>query len=166
MENLVETKALNLIRDTRQQAKERKGSAQRIGGASSTYVLSESSGQFDWSGLVNGPSGNPTYGINQFIITLTSSTAENPLVDLSLVGYYASSGSNWVEYTYERSEDDAWSFTAPELNFIFEELPGLANEPFKVRYRAAIVGRVNTSAAFKLQAVGTDAVTIEVARVS
>ena len=164
--DLPEKRIQRVLQEARQVGRERKGSKQRTGGASLAFRLSEHSSEFAWSGLVNGATANPTYGLAQFIVTLTSDVSDVPLVDLALELFYSTDGTNWSRYTRQQSSSDLMSFTAPEMRWAVNVLPGAENGPGESRWFVAIDARTNTRAAFKIQAIGIDNVSIGVQRIA
>lgn len=164
--DLPENVAVRRLQDARQVSRERKGSNQRTGGSNIAFFVSASDDTYDWIGLVDGPTGNPDYGLAQFVVTLTASVAIVPLIDVALVVYYSPDGITYTEYTEEDSSSDAWNMTAPEMGFGIEPLTGVTNPAHELQFRAGLNARMNTRAAFKLQAVGSDEVEISVTRVS
>lgn len=165
-DDLPENRMVRSLQDARQVSRERKGSNQRTGGSNIAFFVSSSANTYDWSGAVNGTSGSTDYGFNQFVVTLTSETAIVPLVDLAATFYYAADGVNFIEYTQEHSSSDSWNFVAPEIHFGLEPLAGTSNATHELKFRVWISARINTVVAFKLQVVGSDEVTIAIARIA
>jgi hypothetical protein len=161
-----ENRLISSLIDSRQTARERKGSVQRVSGGNLAFLVSETEDLFDWSGLLDGPGGVPTYGQARFVITLTSSTGGVPLVDVAVVVYYSPDGITWEEYTYERGESDQYGGVSPEMFRALDVAPGADNGPGEVRYALQLFGKENTHAAFKLQVAGIDAVSINVTRIA
>ncbi|TFC63704.1 hypothetical protein E3O62_02435 [Cryobacterium sp. TMT2-15-1] len=166
LDNLPENQLVRTIVDARQTARELKGSNQLVSGANLAFFVSQSASTYDWSGLLDGLAGIPTYGQARFVITLTSPIAVVPLVDVAVVAYYSADGVTWGEYTYRRGLNDQYNGIAPELRRSLEVLPGIENGPGEAKFMLQLFGKQNSRVAFKLQVTGTDEVSITVTRVA
>lgn len=166
VDDLPERGLVKSVIEEREIARERKGSAQRVSGANLAYLMSESTLTYDWSGLLDGVVGTPTYGQARFVVTLTSTTTIVPLVDVAAVVYYSSDGVTWEEYAYERGLNDQYNGVAPEMRRTIDVLPGIENGPGEAKYALQLFGKQNARAAFKLQVVGIDMVAISVTRIA
>lgn len=165
IDGLPERRVVTTIADARQVSRERKGSSVKVTGANLAYITSQTGSTYDWSGPLDGAAGSPTYRQARFTITLTSSKAEVPLVDLAATLYYSPTGSGYTEYPVRQYYLDTYTGTGgPELWRQLRVNPGVENGPGESRWTFHVFGKVGSFIAFKLQAVGTDELTISITR--
>lgn len=164
IDDLPERGVVRAVTTAREASRERKGSAQRVSGANLSFFASESSLTYDWSGRLNAVSAYPGEGYAGFTITLESTTAVVPLTDLAITVYYSTNGSTWSEYPYAQGIMDYYNGVPPAMTRFLEPLQGAEVEPHASQYSFLLYGTHNTWAAFKVQAFGSDEVSINVVR--
>lgn len=137
---------------------------QRVSGANLAFIVSESDGSFDASGtLTASPNGGLYWG--RWRINLQADTAIVPLVDVAITLYYSPDGVNWEEYTSKRGlEENNVTFINPAIWRTLAPMPGFENKPQEVNYSFQLVAWTAARVRFKVQAVGTDDVTIAIER--
>lgn len=163
LDELPERQLVRVLEDARQTEQERKGAAQFVGGSSLAFFVSKSAAQFDWSGRLStvDPSG---HGMAGFVVSFLSETAEVPLTDISVTCYHSTDGVNWSEYTYGRGIAESYNGTNPGITRFIQELQGAEIAPNTSMYSLMFYGQLNAWWAFKVEAVGTDEVMINVTR--
>lgn len=164
VDDLAENRVVSAVRQARQASAELKGSVQRVSGANIAFVTSQSDNQYDWIGRIDGAF-SPFYGRARFVITLTSSRAVVPMVDVALTLYYSADGVTYNEYTFAQGLSDNFTGTSPEIDRTLNLLPGFVNAEGEVRYNFFLIGDLNARVAFKVQVVGIDEVDIAITRV-
>lgn len=152
------------LAEARQVARERKGSPQRVSGANLAFFTSSSPSTYDWTGRLDTLDSFASRGYASFSITLTSETAEVPLTDIAITVYTSSDGVSWSEYTYAQGVADYYNGNAPEMVRFIDVLQGAEVDANTARYSLLLHGTYNAYAAFKVQAFGSDEVTISVTR--
>lgn len=162
-DNLPEQAVETTMRRIAQTAKERKGK-QRTGGASSRFFTSENPGQFDWSGKLSTPDPqSPTFGIKQFLVTLTAERVNFLQDDLVKEVYVSSdSGATWKRHTYK----DATKLVPPYAFYGASRYPTTVNDLHISKWLLSFDGPLNTWVAFKLQVIADDRVSISMVALS
>lgn len=165
LEALPEHQLRAAIAAAKQADKERKGAPQHVSGANLTYFVTETQAEFDWSGRLSKRTGSG-FGYEEFFITLTSGTQVVPLADVALTLFYSTDGVSWEEYTYARGITENFSGTNPQISRFLEPLQGAEVPPRTSAYFLSIYGQPDARVALKFQALGTDELTISVARIA
>ena len=163
LDDLPERRLLRAVTDARQVARERKGSPQRASGANLAYFISESTSTHDWSGRLDtlAFSGLGYAGLS---ITLTSGKAVVPLADIAVTVYTSTNGTNWTEYPYAKGLADSYNGVNPQITRFISVLQGAEVAPNTSVYSLVLYGQYDARAAFKVQAVGSDELSISVTR--
>lgn len=164
-DDLPENRLQRELINARQVTREIKGSPQRVSGANLAFFVSESTSTYDWSGRLDTLAFSGL-GYANLRVTLTSKTAKVPLTDLAVILYYSNDGVTWIEYPYAQGMADSYNGVNPQILRHIEVLQGADVAPFTSEFAITLYGQYNIRAAVKLQAVGSDEVTIAVARVA
>ncbi|MFM9793294.1 hypothetical protein [Streptomyces turgidiscabies] len=144
------------MREAEQTMRELKGSSQRTAGASLRYIRTNSADPWAWSGqLTTASPGSPSTGNAFFDILLTSTNAPVFLNDLVLEMFKSTDSGA----TYSQVDP-----TAGNVVFFLKPAAPIGITPYQTKWLASVSGPINTYAAFQLQALTTDEVTITVTR--
>lgn len=163
---LPERALIATLTEAREASRELKGSAQRVSGANLAYFVSSSPSTYDWVGRLDNALSLSGRGQARFVITLNSSTAVVPMTDVAVTVFYSTDGVNYAEYGYARGIAESYNAIAPEITRRLEALHGAEVPPGTAKFSFLLYGQYNAHVAFKVEAVGTDEVTIDVVRVS
>lgn len=155
-ENVVESR----LREAQQAMRELKGTSQSFGDDSLYYHRRSNVGEFAWSGRVDSPAPQPGSGGAFFEATVYSPNVEVALSDLVLEVFVSSDGITWTPYTTL----DSFNTVSPNLNYYCDRKPASNNVPNEASWIIGLIANLNARAAFKLQALSTDDVSISVVR--
>lgn len=151
-DNLPQNIAQTRLNEARQVLNERKGSAQRVAGSNVRFFRIENEGDYAWSGQASTVSPqDAARGGAFFVVTLTSQVAPVFLSDL-VVELFKSTDSG---VTYLPVTDGSATYRV-------EPIAPIAITPYESAYFVSLGAVLNTYLAFKLQALATDDVSIDV----
>lgn len=159
-EDLQENKVVTTLRDVRRATRQIRA-VQKTGGSNLHYFRAEPPGTYAWSGVVDGTTQSPSTGGVILDVVLTSKNADVALTDLVIETFYSSNeGATFSQLGLHDYGN------APHLQAQAYPKPGTANTPFKTYWTVVLTADINTTAALKVQALASDEVTVEVARVA
>lgn len=155
-DDLPQNRPVTIMREARQVLDELKGSSQRTAGASLMYHRTNGAEPYAWTGQLSTASpGAPSIGNAFFDIVLTAANADVFLNDLVLELYRSTDSGA----TYNPVDP-----TTANMSFFLRPAAPIGITPYQTRWLLSISGPINTYAAFALQALTTDTVTISVTR--